>query len=150
KESKTVLKPLPKNNRNKGTSLNIKRSKTPKPAAKPQMSMEHTLAFLDADGYIPGDHFSVARFRSLLHQLSSTYNADKDRIGNATVAIQNQLKKKGIHVTLLNILEGMNRIYTTGKANQTYEECGAAYIILRDKGHSHRETINTLKAFLNR
>ena len=60
------------------------------------------------------------------------------------------MKKKGIRVTLLNILEGMNRIYTTGKANSTYEECGAAYMILRDKGQSHRETIIALKAFLDK
>lgn len=33
---------------------------------------------------------------------------------------------KHIHETLLNLLEGMNRIYTSRKAKLTYEDCGAA------------------------
>jgi hypothetical protein len=112
--------------------------------------MEYTLAFLDADGYISEDHISVSRCRSLLAQLSSTYGADKDRIGNATVAMQNELKKVGVNEKIINILEGMNRIYLSRKANKTYEQCGAAYIILRKKGSSHSEAIIGLRAFLNK
>jgi hypothetical protein len=112
--------------------------------------MEYTLAYLDADGSISEDHISVSRCRSLLEQLSSTYDADKDRIGNATVAMQNELKKVGVNEKIINLLEGMNRIYLGRKANQTYEQCGAAYIILRKKSVSHSEAIIGLREFLNK
>jgi len=114
-----------------------------------ETSIEYQLAVIDAKGYVSKDHISVARFRSLLRQLSNTYVENRQQIADMTVKAQEILKKdEGIKESLLNIMEGMNQIFYKKIENQNYAEYIASYMALRTKGQSHLEAINGLKAII--
>ena len=55
--------------------------------------LEYKLAVIEAGGYVPKDHITVARFRSLLKQLQAGYKEDAERIADITVWAQDSLKK---------------------------------------------------------
>ena len=111
-------------------------------------SLEYKLAVLDAGRSVPKDHITVARFRSLLKQLSDTYVENRMEIADATVTAQNLLRKDGIKESLLDIMEGMNQLFSKPIKNQKYIEYAAAYVTLRENGQSHSEAIRGLKALL--
>jgi hypothetical protein len=110
--------------------------------------IEYKLAVIDAGGYVPKDHISVARFRSLLNQLSETYIENSQEIADMSVTAQNLLRKDGINESIRNIMEGLNRLFSVPVENQKYAEYAASYVTLRKKGYSHSEAINGLKAIL--
>lgn len=112
--------------------------------------IEHQLATINAGGYVSKDHISIARFCSLLNQLSSTYIDDKQPIADMSVKAKEILRENGIEESLLNIMEGMNQIFSRKIGNQKYAEYIAAYIALRVKGQSHTEAIRGLQAILQR
>ena len=107
-------------------------------------SMEYKLACIDGKC---GDKMVEARFRSLLHQLSSTYAENPEQIADMTVRAQQLLKEKGVSEKLLNIMEGMNQLFSRTKGLK-YAEYAAAYITLRVQGQSHASAIRGLKALL--
>lgn len=111
-------------------------------------SLEHQLATINAGGYVAKDDITVARFRSLLEQLSSTYVEDKQEIADASVTAKQLLKKDGVAESLLNIMEGLNQLFATKIENQKYIESAAAYVTLRNKGQSHSEALRGLQAIL--
>ena len=123
-----------------------RKMETIKPKAKTE-SMEYMLATIEK-GYVSRDDIIIARFRSLLQQLDSTYIESKKQIGDMTVTAQNLLRNEGIKESLLNIMEGMNGLFSKRVENQSYAEYTTAYIVLRKKGQSHYEAIAGLKALL--
>jgi len=110
--------------------------------------IEYKLAIIDAGGYVPKDHITVTRFRSLLEQLSKTYVENNQQISDMTVTAQNLLLKKGINESLLNIMGGLNKLFSKPIENQKYAEYAASYVTLRGNGYSHTEAIQGLKAVL--
>lgn len=118
------------------------------PVAIPDESLEYKLAVINAGGYVPKDHITVARFRSLLRQLSETYVENRQQVADMTVMAQKMLRKEGIEENLLNIIEGLNQLFSKPVENQKYAEYAAAYVTLREKGQSHSEAIRGLKAIL--
>ena len=121
---------------------------SPLTAAHASESLEYKLATINADGYVSKDHIIVARFRSLLNQLSATFVEDKQQIADMSVTAQNLLNKDGIPESLINIMEGMNQLFPRKIDNQKYAEYAAAYVTLRSKGKSHTEAIRGLQALL--
>ena len=111
-------------------------------------SLEYKLATINAGGYVSKNDIAVARFRSLLNQLSATFVEDKQQIADMSVTAQNLLKKEGVQESLMNIMEGMNRLFPRKIGNQKYAEYAAAYVTLRTKGQSHSEAIRGLQAIL--
>jgi hypothetical protein len=111
-------------------------------------SLEYQLATINAGGYVSRNHITVARFRSLLSQLSSTYIEKEQQIADMSVKAQQLLRKDGVAESLLNIMEGMNQIFTRKIENQKYAEYIAAYITLRSKGQSHTEAVRGLQGLL--
>jgi len=111
-------------------------------------SLEYKLAVLNAGGFVPRNHITVARFRSLLNQLSDTYIEDNERIADMTITARDLLRKAGIEESLLNIMGGLNRLFSEPLGNQKYAEYAASYVVLREKGYSHLEAIRGLKAIL--
>lgn len=107
---------------------------------------EYQLAIINAGGYVPNDHITVARFRSLLNQLSSTYGENQQRIADMSAKSQDLLRKEGIEESLLKIMEGLNQLFSGSTANQKYSDCLSAYITLRVKGASHTEAIRGIQA----
>jgi len=110
--------------------------------------LEYKLATINAGGYVSKEHVTVARFRSLLNQLSVTFVEDKEQIADMSVTAQNLLKKEGVEESLINIMEGMNQLFSKKIENQKYAEYAAAYVTLRGKGQSHTEAIRGLQAIL--
>ena len=102
--------------------------------AQASESIEYKLATINAGGYVSKDHITVARFRSLLDQLSATFVENKNQIADMSVTAQNLLRKEGIEESLLNIMEGMNKLFPRKIKNQKYAEYAAAYVTLRSKG----------------
>ena len=111
-------------------------------------SLEYKLATINAGGYVSKDHITVARFRSLLNQLSATFVEDNQQIADMSVTAQNLLKKEGIQESLINIMEGMNQLFSRRIENQKYAEYSAAYVTLRSQGQSHTEAVGGLQAIL--
>lgn len=111
-------------------------------------SLEYQLATINAGRYISSDHITVARFRSLLNQLSFTYVENKQQIADMSVKATELLKKEGVEESLLNIMEGLNQLFASKIENQKYAEYAAAYVTLRSKGQSHSQAIKSLKALL--
>lgn len=111
-------------------------------------SIEYKLATIDAGRSIPTDHITVARFRSLLHQLSATYTENAQQIADMTVKAKQILKKDGINESLISIMEGMNQILPQRIENQRYAEYVSAYVALRSQGQSHTEAVRGLQAML--
>lgn len=118
--------------------------------AQAKEPIEYQLATLNAQGYVSRDHITVARFRSLLSQLSSTYIEGQQQIADLSVKAQQLMKNDGVDESLLNIMEGLNQLFSTKIENQKYAEYAAAYVTLRSKGQSHSQAIGGLKALLRR
>ena len=117
-------------------------------AVQASESLEYQLASINAGGYVSEDHITVARFRSLLNQLSSAYIENKQQIADMSVTAQQLLKKEGVAESILNIMEGMNQLFASRIENQKYAEYAAAYVTLRSKGQSHSQAIRGLRAIL--
>src|SRR2546428_6456722 len=99
-------------------------------AARPAETMEYQLAVLDAGTVLAHDDLTVARFRSLLNQLTAMYRESREQIGESTYAAQKHLRAAGIKEKLLTIMEGLNQIRVTHIANQRYAEYLAMYVTL--------------------
>ncbi len=132
-------------------SYNVKKQE-PAPILAPtrgkQRSLEYQLATIDK-GYVSDGDPTIARFRSLLDQLSNTYVENKQSIADMTVMTQKLLKEKyGISESLLRIMEGMNQILYQRLPNQAYAEYTTAYIQLRNSGMSHSEAVEGLAALI--
>jgi hypothetical protein len=111
-------------------------------------TLEYKLAVINAGFHVSNDHFTVNRFRTLLNELSYTYVENRQQIADMSVKAQQILKERGIKESLLNIMEGLNQIFTRKIENQKYAEYAAAYLTLRSKGESHRDAILGLKALV--
>jgi len=108
-------------------------------------SIEYELATIDASGYVPDDDIRVARFKSLLQQLSQTYSGTPQQIGDQTVKAHEMLKDRGVQESLVNIMTGMNQIFTTANHKQDYAGALTIYIGLRNKGESNSEAFRDLQ-----
>lgn len=111
-------------------------------------TIEYKLACINAGQRVAQNDINIARFRSLLKQLSKTFVEDPQQIADMSVKGQQMLKQDGISENLLNIMEGMNQLFYTKVANQKYAEYIAAYLTLRDKGQSHKQAISGLQEIL--
>ena len=123
------------------------RAKTPSSQVKAE-SLEYKLATIEK-GFVSRDDIIITRFKSLLEQLDEKYFENKQDIADLTVRAQEILRdKSGINESLLNIMEGMNRLFYVNTANLKYLEYATAYITLRDKGDSHDDAMKGLQAIL--
>ena len=112
--------------------------------------LEYRLAVISSKGYVREDDEIVARFRSLLDQLSQNYIEDPQQIANMSVIARNKLKAYGVDESLLNIMEGLNQIiWTNGPRKRRYSEYIFAYAGMRHNGLTHCEAIERLQASLN-
>ena len=110
--------------------------------------IEYKLAIINAGGYIDEDDITVNRFRSLLEQLSHTYIENRQQVADMTVTAKELLRKEGIKENLLNIMEGMNQLFSQPIENQEYAKYAAMYVTLRRNGRSHSQAIGDIRAIL--
>ena len=110
---------------------------------------EKQLAFLNDPGsdWYHLDARIVARFKSLLNQLSHEYPETPKEIADSTVRAQSVSEEEGVGESLLSIMESVNRI-AVGLGpdfNATYRDIAIAYITLRIKGYSAQEAAENLR-----
>jgi hypothetical protein len=135
-------------NRPSADSYTMKRQE-PTQSYQGEKPLEYALAVIDKQGYVPDDDPTIARFRSLLGQLSNKYVENQQKIADMTVAGQQLLREKyGIVESLLTIMEGMNRVLYQRIPNQQYAEYVTVYVQLRNSGMSHNEAIEGLEALI--
>ncbi|MDI6854864.1 MAG: hypothetical protein QME75_14830 [Deltaproteobacteria bacterium] len=111
-------------------------------------SLEYKLACINAGRRVSQDDITIARFKSLLRQLSETFVENGQQIADMSVKAQKILREDGISESLLNIMEGMNQIFSSKVGNQKYAEYIAAYLTMRNKGHSHTQAIASIRSLL--
>lgn len=92
-----------------------------------------------------GDAMKVARLRSLLDQLSSSFQMSRDLVGDQTYVMQKRLAANGVAVDVIDIMEGINQLASI-KTGGTYAEYLAYYTLLREKSFSHGDSMETLMA----
>ena len=115
--------------------------------SRSEESLEYKLASIDAGRRVAPNDLTVARFRSLLDQLSSKYSEDRQQIADMTVVARDSLREDGVEESLLNIMEGMNQLFHT-RADLRYAEFSAAYMTLRASGQNHSQALSALRAIL--
>lgn len=116
------------------------------PARREERSPPETVAFIaiaKLDG-VSTDAMKVARINSLLEQLSSAYGEPPMRLADMAVVAQTSMRESGVDEPLLEILEGMNRIAIVRLSSETFAGPLALYVVLRKKGLSHADAIETL------
>ncbi len=111
--------------------------------------LEYKLACINANEMVSKDHITVTRFRSLLNQLSKSFSEDKESIADMSAKTRELLSNEGINESLLNIMEGINRIVSINGAKRKYAHYAAAYLMLRKMGYGHNETLNSVRAAMN-
>lgn len=109
--------------------------------------LEYQLAVIDS-GYVAKDDPQVARFKTLLDRLSSKYAENRQQIADMTVAIQGRLRESGINVSLMDIMRGMDSLFSERNSGLKYAEYIAFYSTSRRNGSSHIETLDGIKAIL--
>ena len=115
-----------------------------------EYSWEYKLASIDAGGFIEENDIMVARFRSLLHQLSNKDDSNLQYISDASVRAINLLKGKGVEESLLNLMEGISSIRDRDLEGKDYDGYCAAYIHLRARGLSHPRAVAGINSILAR
>ena len=122
----------------------------PSIAKKENATLEYKLAAINKGRYIPDDDISIVRFRTLLDTMTKTFpEENRQEIADGIVKAQELLKKEGISESLLNIAEGINKVFIWNKANVKFNEVTAAYIILCSRGQTHTEAISGLQSLFN-
>ena len=115
---------------------------------KDNESMEYMLASIDAGRYILRDDVSIEKFRALLKQLDEKFIEDETQIGDISVSTKFQLRDVGIQESLLNIMEGMNQLFSDTQEDIKYAEYTTFYLGLRKKEYSHDNAIKGLKLLI--
>jgi hypothetical protein len=115
-----------------------------------QESLEYRLAVINTGGNISENDATIARFRSLLTQLSQNYIEDTLQIANMSVIIRDRLSANGIDESLLNIMEGLNQLlWPQDSKKKRYSEYAFAYAGLRNKGLPHQDAIEILQGIVS-
>ncbi len=112
-------------------------------------SPEYMLATIEK-GNVSRDDILITRFGSLLRELDSTYSESEQEIADITIKAQRLLKDDGINENPLNIMEGMNKLFSSRKEKRSYAAYISTYSVLRKKGKSHDEAIEVLKAVVQK
>lgn len=121
-------------------------SLVPEVVVPPSLSIAHELATIDAGGYVSEDDIRVVRFRSLLRQLTETYDLTAQQIADQTVKAQEMLRKEGVQDSLVDLMTGMNQLFSTRQEGKQYAEALASYVVLREKGTSPDDAFHTIQA----
>lgn len=121
-----------------------------KQPAVADLTPEQQLVALDNSGPLPKQNETIVQgYKAILDQLSAKYpGATRHDLAEQSVRGQGALEKKGIHVSLYEIIDGLNEATPTGLDNLSYNEVVAFYMTLRAKGMGHDEAIKGIISFL--
>lgn len=108
------------------------------------LSLEHKFAIVNAGHNIAVNDPSVSKSKELLYRASLDYGETELAIADMSVAASKHIKKDGINVSALDVLEAGALSYTA-QPNPDYAETVSMYVVLRSGGQSHTEAILGLK-----
>ncbi len=113
-------------------------------------SLGYKLAIIEKNGgYVTENDMLVKRFNSLLKLLDGKYVGGKQQIADGTVKASQLLEKNGIHESMINIMEGMNKIYDLNNPYPKYNTYLPCYVIFRINGYNHEESLSLLQESIN-
>lgn len=112
-------------------------------------SLGNKLATIEKNGYVSENDILVKRFNSLLKLLDNNYIDTKQEIADKTVTARKLLQENGIDVSMIKIMEGMNKIYDLNNSNRKYNEYLTCYIIFRVNGYNHDKSLSLLQESIN-
>lgn len=114
-------------------------------------SMDYMLATIHADGYISRDNPLVETFRKLLNELDDKFMESEKEIGDLSVVTWKALKDGGRESNLLDIMEGMNHLFSGRPGDIQYAEYLSIYLGMRNKEYSHEDAVKAMRVlFRNR
>ena len=76
-------------------------------------TIEYKLAVINAGHYVEEHDATVAQFRNLLDSLSAKFTENQQQIADMSVTAQNILRDAGIEETLMNIMKGMDKLFSS-------------------------------------
>lgn len=114
------------------------------------LTTEQQLVALDTSGPLPKqDETMVRGYKAILDQLSAKYpGTSLHDLADLSVRGQGALEKHGIHVSIFDIIDGLNEATPSGLDNLSYKEVVAFYATLRANGMGHDEAIKGIVSFL--
>lgn len=92
-------------------------------------TVEYKMAVID-NGYLNQDDPVIQNYKILLDSLNLKTGKNIKNIADITVTVQNELKEKGVYISLLRILGDLNNAIIAAKSTMTLEEVAATYIVL--------------------
>lgn len=112
-------------------------------------SLGYKLAVVETGNYYYESDLKVKRYNSLINQLSGKYVDNKQQIANITVTAKQILTENGIDENMINIMEGMNKIYDLNNSYRKYNEYSSCYVIFRINGYNHDKSLSLLQESIN-
>ena len=89
---------------------------------------------------------TVKRFRSLVPILAGKYPTEEQAVGRITMEIRDRMENKGLSMSLLGVMEGINRVTPTDGTEKPYLAIIDWYSHLRVyRSYSHSEAVSALK-----
>lgn len=106
-------------------------------------SLYKKLATIEEQG--PPAEKTVKRFRSLVPTLAGKYPESEQQVADITVKGQEILEKRGLSMSLLDVMEGINQVTPSRGTERSYQKIVGNYAVLRSvESHSHDEAILAL------
>lgn len=130
-------------------SKKIKKSTKSTKTKSVSYSLGYKIATIETGNYLSENDLIVKRYNSLLKQLDNKYVESENRISEMTLAAYQQLLDDGIKESMVNIMEGLNSVFSQKQPNIKYAEYVSIYVVMRKSGVSHYDTIKDIKALLN-
>ena len=111
------------------------------PISATAQSWPEKLATIDGDGWV--EEQDVKRFETLLPAIQRKYPEEGDqRVADVTVRGWELLEKRGVNMSLLKLMEGMNRAAPTIGTNVKYQKAVGMYVVFRSvESYSHFEAV---------
>jgi len=94
-------------------------------------SVEYKLAVVNEGGFVDTDDPLVGQFKSALDALEEKCTEGRQKIGDMAVAAQGLLEDKGIPLSLIRIMQDVNRSTPSGLGEQPCADIFAVYVTLQ-------------------
>jgi hypothetical protein len=101
-------------------------------ASASERSEEHSLACMDAGGYVPENHPTVAIFRFHLDSLERKCPNNRHEIAATVFLCRKEIQRYGTTMSLLQVIRALDTSIPveTGNLNLDIKEIAAAYVFL--------------------
>ena len=110
-------------------------------------TLEYKLAVLNTKDSNCEDEVTIEHFRDLLDQLENICIENRQQIANLSLIAYDGVKRNGVNESLLKIMNDLNELCMAGNLRkQKFSEYVLAYTSLRNRGLSHKETIERLQS----